>query len=158
MSGFIAVPPAALSPTGETISGEDFWPDIDLNDFRDCMRVGGNVIPDPRVKLALLGALESVQIDLADWRALQEATGYDTLASVPAATMGGLSRYVVLWRRAVYAYAAADLTETHRDITATSAGASQSEAIAPTADDHRRNATYAVRGILGVSRTTVELI
>ncbi|WP_443750389.1 head completion/stabilization protein [Asticcacaulis solisilvae] len=158
MTGFISIPPEPASPDGTMVLGEEFWPAVDLNHFRDTMRIGASTIPDARLTEALQVAIADVQEDLADWRATQEAAGYDTLATVPSPPIGAETRLTFRWRRAVYSYATADLSETHQDITATAAGAGQSEAMGPSVGDHRRNALHAIRDILGVGRSTVELI
>jgi hypothetical protein len=158
MSGFVASPGTPVPPDPAPLECGSFWPDIVLTDFRDAMRVGGTMIADARVRLALLGGVVEVERPLASWRALQEAAGYEALEEVPDSEIGGESRLVILWRRAVYASAAADLLETHRDITVTDAGTARAGMNGETADDHRRNATRAIRAILGVTGTAVELI
>lgn len=163
--GMTASPAPPDSAPGSTVAMGPFWPEIALADVRDIMRVGGTTIPDPRLIEALRAAIVSVDEELADWKAAQLDAGYETLLDVPSATMAAdgsgvptLTRLSWTWRRAVLAMATADLTETHRDLTATREGAARAEEIMPTADDHRRNATHAIRDILGVPRTAVELI
>lgn len=161
MSDFIAIPPDPASPAGATVAAGDFWPAIDLNDFRDAMRIGNSVIPDPRLIMAIEGAILTAFDDLSDWQAAQVAAGYATLDEVDAATpvtVGDGKRAAKLWKRIVYAYACADLTETHRDMTATATGAERGDMIALTADDHKRNAVHATRLLLGQRRVTSELI
>lgn len=64
----------------------------------------------------------------------------------------------MLYERAVFAFAAADLAETHHDISATNDGKERVESRTLAADEHRRNGTHAIRDILGVTRTAVELL
>lgn len=158
MSGFIVTPADPVTPEGEAIICGPFWPDIDVNAFRDAMRVGGNTVPDPRIKEALRGGVITALNDLTAWQATQEALGYLTLSEVPAIAIDGETRLTLSWRRAVFAYAAAELAETHQDITAAATGATQGEAIAPTADHLKRDGLRAVRDILGQPRITTELI
>jgi len=158
MSGFSSSPAPPATPDGQTLSCGPFWPDIDINDFRNAMRIGGTAIPDDRVSDALLGAVISVDRDLSLWRASREADGNATLVSVSDVQIGGENRLALIFRRAVYAYAAADLLETHRDVTATGTGQSRAPEMDMRADDHRRNAVHAIRDIKGLGRTTVELI
>jgi hypothetical protein len=158
MSGFVASPSAPVPPEPVPIECGPFWPDLDMTDFRDAMRVGGTMIADARVRAALLNGVVEVEDTLAAWRAAQEEAGHATLAEVPQSSIGAEQRLVVLWRRAVYANAAADLLETHRDLTVTDAGSGRAGMNGETAGDHRRNATRAIRAILGVTGTTVELI
>ena len=135
-----------------------FWPDIDINHFRDSQRIGGTLIPDNRIKDAMLGAVMAAESDLGAWRTAQEEDGFGSLADVPSAQIGDDTRLILLWRRAIYAYATADLVETHGDVTATGAGQSAMPELDQRADDHRRNAIHAIRSILGKGRTSVELI
>lgn len=158
MSGFVSSPAPAATPPGETLACGPFWPDIDINHFRDAQRIGGTLIPTRRVSDALLGAVMAVESDLGAWRAAQEAGGFARLVDVPSAQIGAERRLVLLWRRAVYAHATADLVETHRDVTATGTGQAPLAEFDLRADDHRRNATHAIRTILGTTRTAVELI
>lgn len=158
MSGFVSSPAPAATPPGELLACGPFWPDIDINHFRDAQRIGGTSIPTPRLRDALLGAVMAVESDLADWRAAQETGGFASLAAVPSAQIGAEKRAVLLWRRAVYAMATADLVETHRDVTATGTGQAAAGELDLRAEDHRRNATHAIRDILGRTRTAVELI
>jgi hypothetical protein len=76
----------------------------------------------------------------------------------PAAQIDGVSRLEECFRRAVRFYAAAELAEIHRDITATAEGSARADAQLLSADDYRRLATAAVRDILGKTRVTAELI
>ncbi len=150
--GLVASPPDPDSPLGETVAFLPFWPSVDVNAFRNTMRIGGNNIPDDRLKFALEGALVSVDNDLADWKATQINAGHATLDDVADA------RASACWLRAVRALATADLMETHRDVTATREGEARAEELVPTAADLRRVAVHAIRDILGVGRTTIELI
>lgn len=155
---FVANPPADDSIADATVACGPFWPDIDLNDLRAKMRIGGTSIPAERLREAAEAAALTALNDLTDWQAAQVSAGYATLTSVPAPAIGGVTRLTLAWRRAVYAYAAADLTETHRDLSATPTGATRGEEVMLSADDHRRNGLFAVRDILGVNRVASELI
>ncbi|OCC25302.1 hypothetical protein MB02_01105 [Croceicoccus estronivorus] len=158
MTGFVSSPAAPATPPGAVLACGPFWPDIDLNHFRDSQRIGGTLIPDNRIRDALLGAVMTVETDLGPWRASQEGAGHASLAAVPGAQIGTERRLVLLWQRAVYGNATADLIETHRDVSATGQGQSASGDFDQRADDHRRNAMHAIRAILGKGRTAVELI
>lgn len=158
MTGFVSSPAPAVTPPGTMLACGPFWPDIDINHFRDSQRIGGTMIPDNRVTDALLGAIVDVETDLGAWRAALEEAGHARLADAPSAQIGTESRLVVLWRRAVYAYATADLVETHRDVTAAGPAQTALGELDQRAEDHRRNAIKAVRAMLGKNRSTVELI
>jgi hypothetical protein len=89
------------------------------------------------------------------WRA-REAEGCTCLADVePARTINGQVRAVVLYTRAVRC-AAAELSETHRDVTAT--GQTRIDDDRLTAGDYRRLCTETVRDLLGTTRVAVDLL
>jgi hypothetical protein len=72
--------------------------------------------------------------------------------------IGDTSRLVLLYQRAVYATAKAELIERYRDFDSTDAGQRRAEAMELSVDDYRRQARYAIRDILGRPRATVELL
>jgi hypothetical protein len=158
MNSFVSSPAPAATPSGTVIACGPFWPDIDVNHFRNAMRIGGTAIPDARLADVLMNAVVTVLHDLSTWQAAQELAGFATLVTVPQVQIGTVKRLELLWRRAVYGFATADLAETHRDMTATATGQARAPELDMRADDHRRNAIHAIREILGKDRTTVELI
>jgi hypothetical protein len=117
-------------------------------------------ITDQRLADALKAAMLEADQDLAVWQGLQLVNGFETLAEVPDRNpdIGGEKRLAVLWRRAVHSLAMADLSELQRAADTTSAGGKRAEQAELTVDDHHRNARFAIRDILGISRSTVELI
>ncbi|WP_198351062.1 head completion/stabilization protein [Flavisphingomonas formosensis] len=155
MTGFVSSPPPSSSAT--ILGADGWWPDIDLAHLRDTMRLG-TVVTDDRLTEAAIGAMISVRRDLRTWKLARVLDGAATLADVPAEPLAGVSELVLLWRRAVYNHACADLCETYRDLSATSDGSDRAEARALGADDYRRNALFAVRDMLAVGRVAVELI
>ncbi|MBX9860633.1 MAG: head completion/stabilization protein [Sphingomonas sp.] len=157
MTGFVAAPPAAAAPVADAIAGDGWWPALSIAVFREATRLG-TMVTDLRAREALLGAAITVGDALAAWRAGHEAAGVEELKDVPGRAIGGETRATVLWRRAVYATAAADLAETHNDISATDQGRKTSDARATSAADHRRNAIVAIRDLLGASRARVALL
>lgn len=158
MSGFVSSPAPAITPPGKQLACGPFWPDLDLNHFRDSQRIGASSIPDARVETALINAVMTADGDLARWREAQEDAGHSALADVPSRQIGTQHRLSLLWQQAVYGLATADLIETHRDITATGIGQTRGEEMNDRAQDHRRAAIHAIRAIKGKDRTTVELI
>lgn len=158
MSGFIATGELGSSEAPETtIRNTGFFPDVDLNDLRETVRLDGTV-SHPRLYHAAVEAITSTNRDLREWRLLQQAAGYASLATVPAETIDDERELVILYRRAVYATTAANLRERYRDFDATADGHKTADALETPIDDLRRDARWAIRDLLGVARTTVELI
>lgn len=149
--------PAPASADGAPILSAAFWPAIDPADARVTMRLDGTVTA-PRLRHALIAALAMVGQDLRAWRARQQAQGHAALDAVPAETLDGESLLVQHWRRAVYAWAAAELAERYRSADPTGAGRTRADDLNVTADELRADARTSIRALLGVGRDTVELI
>lgn len=150
-------PPVPTTDPGQLVANDGWFPDIDLTLLRITVRVDPNVT-DERLREAAVQAISSALDDLEDWKALQIEAGHPNLAAVPAVQIGGESRLVAIYRRAVHSYAAADLAARLRDIGTTSSGHDRADELVTTEDTHRQAARWAVRDILGKRRTTVELI
>lgn len=134
-----------------------FWPEVDPAEIRAAQRIDGTVTAE-RLNAELIEAIASVNGELAAWRETQQAAGHDTLAEIPAAEINSASINVHRYLRAVGCLAKAGLTERHPDFDATGKGERKADALDGTIDDLRRDARWAIADILGVRRTTVELI
>lgn len=158
MSSLIAVPPAPQSPANALVSADGWYPDICCNAMRDALRLG-DIVTHPRLVEAIRSGLLTVTGELRDWRKAQDLAGFQSLADVaPDEIIDGETRLELLFTRAVRFYAGAELAELHRDSTATNEALTRADADLKTAADYRRMATWAIRDILGTTRTAVELI
>lgn len=155
MSFTVTIPAAAA--TEPEINPGPFWPPIAPSGIRVAQRINDDITPE-RLKEALYEAIASVNGELYAWKQGQIAAGYATLAAVPAAAIDDESVLVQRYRRAVGCLAKAALVERYRDIDSTGRGDRKAEALADPIDDLRRDARWAVSDILGVGRSTVELI
>jgi hypothetical protein len=153
MSGFVGNAPA--QPFNLTNDG--FWPDIDAAHLRERQRIGSNVT-NARLEEAAVAAMISVNRELRTLKLRYMALGHDTLEAVPADQINNESELVHTYRRAIYSEASAEVAERYRTYSATEAGAAKGEAEELTADDYRRDKRFAIRDLLGISRTTVELL
>ena len=155
MSGFAVVnsPPVAAGPL---ITNDGWFPDVDPTDFIGT-RLRDSITPQQR-RDALIAAIIAVGNDLEAWAEKQRVAGYAALAEVPDKKIDGTSRLVLLYTRAVFSMAKADLIEGYRDVDLTGAGQRKMEEIEPASGELRREALYAIRDILKVGRVTVELI
>lgn len=155
---FVALPPSPASPDGSVVDGDGWYPAIAVGAMRDALRIG-EIVTHARVVAAIAGGMLSIEGELAEWRALREEEGAASLDEVePDRTLAGEHRLTLLYIRAVRFAAAAELAELHRDLTATQEGQARADTQATTAEDYRKLATHAVRDVLGVGRTAVELI
>lgn len=157
-SDVISTPPLPASPEGSEISAGAWWPKIDVNTARDQVNIGA-AIPHARLVEALQQGMISAIDELAEWQAAQIAAGYSSLAAVPPVIqVDGKTRKELLFSSAVCAFAAARLADRNPDLTATREGSDRAEQRRNMADDFRREATHAIRQILGKPRTNAELI
>ena len=149
------------SPLPETvttiITNSVFWPDIDLSQLRDAVRIDGTVT-DERLTHAVINAISAVNRDLSLWKQAQQAAGTATLADAAAEEINGESELKQLYLRAVYATAKANLIERYRDYDATGDGHKSADKLELSTDDLYRDARFAIRDIIGETHTTIELI
>ena len=160
MSSFFARPdpPTTGAADGAASVKNDGWfPDIDMTDLRDAMRLDGTVTQE-RLRLAVLDAIASVNSELLTWQATQRIAGHTDLASVPTARVDGLSTHVLRYRRAVYNLTRADLNEQYRAYDATKSGGQHADDLEATICESRRNARWALSDIRGIPRSTIELV
>lgn len=153
MSGFIA----AGTVAGSTLDNDGFWPDIDSKAVTAVLRLDGSV-PAVRLEQAVLSAMLSLNRELRDLKARYRTDGYATLADVPAEQLGKESEWVLLYRRAVYCAAGAELCERYRGYDSSGDGQQRADTLTPNVDEYRRDYRYAVRDLLGHGHATVALI
>ncbi|AEB58226.1 head completion/stabilization protein [Ectopseudomonas mendocina] len=153
MSGFVGNAPA--QPFNLTNDG--FWPDIDAAHLRERQRIGSNVT-NARLEEAAVAAMISVNRELRTLKLRYMAQGAETLKDVPAEQIQDESELVHTYRRAIYSTASAEVAERYRTYSATNSGAAKGEQEEQSADDYRRDARFAIRDLLGISRSTVVLL
>ena len=144
-------------PNAGTVTNDGFFPNIDLTNLRATMRLDGTVTHE-RLRDAAVSAIADVNADLEAWAVRAITAGASKLEEVPAKQLDGKSINVMRYLTAVYRLARADLTERYRGFDATNAGSREAEDNEAGIGDDRRTARWAIRDILGKSRTTIELI
>lgn len=154
---FIPTTPPTNDPSADAVPNLAFWPALSLQAFRDGYRVD-TTVSDEHARDAILSAARAVNRDLAAWQASQVVAGYATLDAVPAAIYGEDTVHVLNYRAAVYNHARALVTEDYRTYDATREGHDRADAMQPQADTWLARARTAIRAILGVPRSTVELL
>lgn len=163
MNGFVAPPPlnpAEIPPelaADVLLEGGDWWPDINLVELRQLMRVDP-AIHVGRLREAAIGAVLSVRRELRDWKAAHQEAGVASLADLPGEEVDGLTEAVFLYTRAVYSSAAAELIERLRDLGTTASGHDRDDELQAAAGEHRRAERSAIRDLLGATRITAELL
>ena len=140
----------------DVITNNGFWPDIDPHAFREEERVF-KVTP-PRLRQSLRAATADVNRQLANYQHEQQQAGRLTCDAIPPEVWQTPGDISLLYTRAVYAQAQADLLERYRDASATGKGDERGEAKDLAADDYRADARWAIAELVGRTHTTVELI
>ncbi|MDH4585646.1 head completion/stabilization protein [Pseudomonas sp. BN415] len=153
MSGFVAS--GTVVPV--TLTNDGFWPDIEGEAVRAAMRLEPGITPE-RLTEAVVAAMVNVNRELRSYKLARQAEGQTKLADVPADEINGESELVIIYRRAIYCSAGAEVAERFPNTDTSRHGAMHAEQLAPTVDDLRRDARFAIRDLLAVSRTTVELL
>ncbi|WP_061943031.1 head completion/stabilization protein [Collimonas pratensis] len=161
---FIAFEPSPPSgppaPVASVVENDGWYMDIQLSQMRDAERLDGTVT-EVRLRQAVVAAILHVNNELRDWKLEQIAAGYTSLAAVPADRVDRESVNISHYRRAVYCWAKADLTERYRDFDSTASSLNDKKTMDVLDDapsDQRRNAHWAITNIIGRSHMTVELI
>jgi hypothetical protein len=151
-----------FTPTPALIINDGFFPDIDPAMFREQHRIRDAVTP-ARAREALIAAILTVYRDLSGFALAHRAAGTLRLADVrfPDGSLpmiDGTSTLVLLYRRAVFTAAKAEVVERYRDVDITGAGQRKAEDLEPSVGELRRDSLHAIRDILQVGRTCIELI
>jgi Phage head completion protein (GPL) len=156
MNGFVVQSPAP-SEIESIIKSMAFWPDVDPVKIRVAHRIDGTVTPD-RLRDVLIESVANVNTQLAAWHTLCMANGANTLDEVPAEHVDNTSILTHRYLRAVGCYGKALLLERYRDFDTTAAGNKKADQLENPIDDLRRDARWAVSDLLGIGRSTIELI
>ncbi|WP_010545991.1 head completion/stabilization protein [Sphingomonas elodea] len=157
MNGFACGPiltPPPAAPDGAPIVNDGWFPNVDPVDLRKARRIPGDM-PAERLRDAVREAMIWANDQLEGWRAMQTAASF---AEVPSPPLDGATRNIVLYQLAVGAWTKALLVERQRDVDLTGAGQRKVEELDASVGELRRDALHAVRGILGQTRTNVELL
>lgn len=158
MSGFVATAPTGSSSgSDDGLQNDGWWPDLSLSEIRKATRTDGTVT-DERLRDSALYAMSHVNQQLAIWHARQVDAGYAQLEDVPAPSLGGASRLLMLYRRAVFATVRADVMERYRGFDSSADAERRAQDNDPAIAEQMRNARWAVRDIMGEPHATVELI
>lgn len=161
MTGFIATANPPTAATELPVENDPWYPAIDTAHLRTTCRLDGTVTP-ARLQHALLDAIATVNGELIEWRAMQQAAGHTSLADVPAHQLNGESVNAIHYRRAIYAAVQADLSEVYREIDTTPQSAGKSarvgDQLAIKTSIHHRTLRWALSDLMGHRRTMVELI
>lgn len=139
------------------IANDAFFPDIIVTTARDLVRLDGTITP-ARLREGLIEAITSVNDELNTYKLKQLEAGYLTLEDVPTSNIDGINRNIHRYNRAVFCLTKANLIERYRDYDSSGEGNKRADELEPTAGDFRRDYRWAISDLLGIGRTTIELI
>lgn len=155
MSGFAAT--ASTTTSDDNLVNDGWFPNLSLAAIRDVTRMDGTVTPT-RLRDVTRYAVSSVNRQLQAFKAKHVEAGVASLAAVDPAEIDGENRLVMLYERAVASLVKAELIERYRDLDVTDSGQRRAVEMDPAVGESRRNSSWAVRDILGLPHTVVELI
>ncbi len=149
--GFSAVNPVS----DDVVTTPPFMPNLSVRVFSEAMKLDGTVTP-ARMKYALTDAANDVCRELKGWtaNALHEH-GVLTLAEYDLAQD---TDKCFSFKKAVYNFAKAKLTEHYRDYDTGRDATSRSKELTPTIDSCYCNARNAIADIKDEPHSTIELI
>lgn len=143
------------------LSNDGWWPDIDLQALRADCRLDGTVTA-ARLRRAVADAVVSVNAELIDWQAQQQAAGHASLAAVPAPQIDGKSAKTAKYLRAVAACVQADMAEAYRDTDTLPEGSGKQDRVLSKleirVDGFRRDMRWAIADLQEQRRVIVELM
>lgn len=149
MTGLVAPAPNTDADSAAVVA-DGWFPPVPLATIRETLRLGDGAVTTSRLVAATEGAILTALRLLADWRSGHATNGVAGLADVTDLQVNKVNMAVLLWLRAVRYFAAAELADGHRDLTATTEGSDRAEAKDQTADHYRRIANHAVADLLSI--------
>ena len=150
MNGLVSTHSPLITPENSEYVVDGWFPPIDLAALRNRVRIGEGVVSHERLFNAVEGAVLTALRNLAEWRALHALDGIDALTDIDDIQIGGINRPVVLWNRIILYYTAAEIADTHRDISATDQGDTRADQENVSADDYRRLAHNAINDLRSI--------
>ena len=149
MAGLTA-PPDNADLAGQVIEADGWFPGIDTAHVRKAIRLGEGSVTDERLKEAVIAGMLSGLKSLAVWRSARALEGHADLDAVSNLQIAGEAITLVLWRRVVTFYAAAELVDGHTDVSATDDALDREDDKMTQADRYRRKAYEAVADLRAI--------
>lgn len=149
MAGLTAPPDNSII-AGQVIEADGWFPGIDTAEVRKTVRLGDGAVTDDRLKAAVIAGMLAGLQSLSEWRSARALEGKGALSEVTEDTLAGENLAVLLWRRVVTYFAAAEILDGHTDVAATDDALDRENEKQDTADRYRRLAHEAVADLRGV--------
>ncbi|WHI45030.1 head completion/stabilization protein [Microbulbifer sp. VAAF005] len=140
------------------LQNSGFFPDISLGDYQKMYSAPASLMQEKVEHLLRLAMIE-INEGLEDQQALWEEEGYSTLAEVPAKLVGGKSRLLVHYQRAVFSLATAMAFREFPTVARREVGEHQAAQSLDTEQMYRAESDRAARRLRGISTNiTAEII
>jgi hypothetical protein len=144
-------------PEMRTIDAGSFWPSLESGDFYDAYSIPAE-LPAVTVIGHLRRSIVCVRHALDDWRVEQESLGYATLTDVPQESVDGEGELSLLWARAVFCDAKAELLKETATLSRREVAENAAKSGEDTEEKYREFSQDAIRAIYGMDRISIELI
>ena len=140
------------------ISNDGFWPDINASDFEKRRSVPVDMDKDA-IAMTLVSAVGQINIELMDVRSAHQAAGITQACDVISQpSIGAKNMLVILYEKAVYARAKAELLPECATTQMRDAGDNVAEREPETRDYLFAESLQHIRTIKGKGRSGVELL
>ena len=139
------------------VKNDGWFPDLDTGVFQDRYRMPAEfeqAMVDEHIRLAMLWTNRQ----LREWKAVQVATGYSTLAEVPAEKLGDDSEYQILYQRAAFCHAKALLLKQFATVNRREAAKNEAKEGDETEDKFQEFARDAIADFLDIPRIGVAVL
>ncbi len=145
------------TPEERTITAGDFWPSLESKDFYDGYNIPAELTASTVID-HLRQAIIRVRRAMDDWKAEQEVLGYTALSEVPQETIDEEGELSLLWARAVFCDAKAEILKETETINRREVAENAAKTSEETEEKFREFSQDAIRAIVGMDRISIELI
>lgn len=145
-----------------TILNDGFYPDIDVPEFQKTYREDGR-LDEEVIRDQLITAILEVNDDLIKWKALKLACEntlkpIESLADTSEQTIDGKNRAEIIYKKAIYHRAKAELLRHFTDYSTTQHGQDRADDKTDNANYHYAQSLRAIRQLKGKRGVRVKLV
>ena len=144
-------------PASRNIDCGGFWPVVATGKFYEEYRLPAE-LPEKVVEGHLIQAIIRVRKALDAWRQTQVLAGYSALTEVPQETVDNKGEKELLWERAVYCEAKAEILRESVTVDRKKDAENAAKSAPETEEKYREFAADAMRTLVGEARISIELL
>ena len=142
--------------TGETVKNTDFFPNIDLGDFQEQMRIDSEYrieVIKRRVRLAIV----YVNKELKEQQTVWTEEGHATLKEVPAEPVDDESPLVFEYLNAVYSHAKATLMQDYKTMNRREEAENEAKDSSSTFDSYLADCRDSIKALSNETQGSLEI-